>query len=139
MRVIAATNRNLVDMVARGTFREDLYYRLNVFPLALPPLRARTEDIEGLVLHLAAKQGRAVAVSPDALRCLCAYAWPGNVRELENVVERAYVTRTLVETEWVIEGDRGAARRLGLHPNTLRSRLKRWGIKRPHLEVLAAS
>ncbi|HTA20633.1 MAG TPA: helix-turn-helix domain-containing protein, partial [Polyangia bacterium] len=54
-------------------------------------------------------------------------------------VERAHVTRTLVETDWVIEGDRGAARRLGLHPNTLRSRLKRWGIKRPNLDVLAAS
>jgi formate hydrogenlyase transcriptional activator len=60
---------------------------------------------------------------------------PATVEE----VERAYVTRTLVETDWVIEGDRGAARRLGLHPNTLRSRLKRWGIKRPNLEVLAAS
>ncbi|HSZ83496.1 MAG TPA: sigma 54-interacting transcriptional regulator, partial [Polyangia bacterium] len=194
VRVIAATNRNLVDMVARGTFREDLYYRLNVFPVALPPLRARPRDIailvHAFVRQFARQAGRRIdGVTPEAMRRLESYRWPGNVRELQNVVERAvilargrtlglealpdlgptrdeaaplaalaaaraaassgpltveeveraYVTRTLVDTAWVIEGDRGAARRLGLHPNTLRSRLKRWGIKRPNLEILAAS
>jgi len=91
MRVVAACNQDPREAIRAGTLREDLYYRLNVFSLALPPLRARPEDIEGLVHHLAAKQGRAVDVSAPALACLQRYAWPGNVRELENVVQRALI------------------------------------------------
>ena len=91
MRVIAACNQDPREAIRAGTLREDLYYRLNVFSLALPPLRERSEDIEGLVVHLAAKQSRNVAVSAEALSCLRRYAWPGNVRELENVVQRALI------------------------------------------------
>jgi formate hydrogenlyase transcriptional activator len=182
VRVIAATNRNLPQMVARRQFREDLYYRLNVFPVALPPLRERADDIPPLVqafLRRFARQAgkRIDDVAPQAMWRLLAYKWPGNVRELQNVIERAvvfarrnvldldalpdlsaspaeaavgptlsadgpaprtiaeverwYVEQVLMETRWVIEGERGAARRLGLHPNTLRSRLKRWGVMRP--------
>jgi PAS domain S-box-containing protein len=184
VRVVAATNRNLPQLVARGQFREDLYYRLNVFPVSLPPLRERAEDIPPLVhtfLQRYARQAgkRIDEVAPEAMWRLLAYKWPGNVRELQNVIERAvvfarhrvldidalpdlsatpslhsipsiaaapsdtppprtiaeverwYVEQVLTETRWVIEGERGAARRLGLHPNTLRSRLKRWGVMRP--------
>jgi transcriptional regulator with GAF, ATPase, and Fis domain len=181
VRVVAATNRSLPQMVARRQFREDLYYRLNVFPVALPPLRERADDIPPLVqsfLRRFARQAgkRIDDVAPEAMWRLLAYNWPGNVRELQNVIERAvifargtmldvdalpdlsatpspmpiatasmdsptprtiaeverwYVEQVLTETRWVIEGERGAARRLGLHPNTLRSRLKRWGVMRP--------
>jgi DNA-binding NtrC family response regulator len=94
VRVIAATHSDLEKMVADGAFREDLYYRLNVIPVKLPPLRDRREDIPLLVQHfaqrLSADQGRGPAtVSQDAMRKLMAYAWPGNVRQLENAVERA--------------------------------------------------
>jgi formate hydrogenlyase transcriptional activator len=203
VRVLAATNRNLVEMIAQGKFREDLYYRLNVFPLALPPVRERAGDIpilaHAFLRRFARQAGRRLAgFTPEAMQRLEGYRWPGNVRELQNVIERAvilavgptvgpealpdlgpavpglpvalalrdpgpgspvgepqrafvrapraideverdYVARTLAETEWIIEGDRGAARRLGLHPNTLRSRLKRWGLRRPSDVVLAAS
>jgi transcriptional regulator with GAF, ATPase, and Fis domain len=172
-------------MVARGRFREDLYYRLAVFPVALPPLRERAADIPLLVrsflLRFARQAGRPIQdVTPEAMDALCTYRWPGNVRELQNVIERSvvltrgplvdldalpdlsagapptysdesvftppglpaasrtidevergYVAEVLAATSWVIEGERGAARRLGLHPNTLRSRLKRWGLTRP--------
>jgi two-component system response regulator AtoC len=91
MRVIAACNVDPREAVRAGRLREDLYYRLNVFSLALPPLRDRVEDIEGLVQHLAARAGRRVTFSPDALACLQGYAWPGNVRELDNVVQRALI------------------------------------------------
>jgi two-component system response regulator AtoC len=91
MRVIAACNVDPREAVRTGRLREDLYYRLNVFSLALPPLRERVEDIEGLVQHLAARAGRRVAFAPDALACLQGYAWPGNVRELDNVVQRALI------------------------------------------------
>ena len=201
VRVLAATNRYRAEMVAQGRFREDLYYRLNVFPLALPPLRARPGDItilaHAFLRRFARQAGKRIeGFTPEALRRLESYRWPGNVRELQNVVERAvilatgrlvgaeelpelanafaverlaappdapaaspvgepprafvrmpraidaverdYVARTLAETDWIIEGDRGAARRLGLHPNTLRSRLKRWGLRRPSDDVLAA-
>jgi transcriptional regulator with GAF, ATPase, and Fis domain len=181
VRVIAATNRDLPQLVARRQFREDLYYRLNVFPVALPPLRERADDIPLLVgaflRRFARQAGKHIdEVAPDAMWRLLAYNWPGNVRELQNVIERAvvfarrhvldleslpdlsasalpapvsvtapegtatrtiaeverwYVEQVLMETRWVIEGERGAARRLGLHPNTLRSRLKRWGVMRP--------
>jgi DNA-binding NtrC family response regulator len=94
VRVIAATHSDLTRMVAEGSFREDLFYRLNVIPIHMPPLRERREDIPLLVQHflerLAADTGRpAVTVSQEAVRRLMAYAWPGNVRQLENAVERA--------------------------------------------------
>jgi transcriptional regulator with PAS, ATPase and Fis domain len=89
VRVIAATNRNLPDRVAAGEFREDLLYRLRVIHVHVPPLRERREDIRVLVKHLAARAGRQVQFSDEALRMLERYRWPGNVRELQNVVERA--------------------------------------------------
>ena len=97
VRLVAATNRNLVDEVRRGKFREDLYYRLNVFPITLAPLRERKADIPLLVAHfveLACNEfNRPPAlISPEALATLKGYNWPGNVRELRNVVERAVIT-----------------------------------------------
>ncbi|MCL4424276.1 MAG: sigma 54-interacting transcriptional regulator [Firmicutes bacterium] len=94
VRIIAATSRPLEEMIRKGDFREDLYYRLNVVPLYLPPLRERVEDIPLLVEHLltkfSTKMGRTIKkVDPQALSKLLAYPWPGNVRELENVLERA--------------------------------------------------
>jgi len=94
VRVIAATHSDLAKMVADGAFREDLYYRLNVIPVKLPPLRERREDIPILVQHflqkLSAESGRTpVTISQDALRRLMAYHWPGNIRQLENAIERA--------------------------------------------------
>jgi DNA-binding NtrC family response regulator len=89
VRVVAATNHSLPALIARGEFREDLYYRLNVVPIRLPPLRERTADIGPLARHFAGKYGgRAVGFSPQALAALEEYAWPGNVRELENFCER---------------------------------------------------
>jgi PAS domain S-box-containing protein len=175
VRIVAATNRDLVKAVAERTFREDLYYRLSVFPISLPPLRDRTEDIPLLVRFLverfATRTGRHIeGISRETMRRLVAYRWPGNIRELENVLERAVILATapmldveigdgyapgspspvtepplasleaiehrhivavLTRTNWVIDGPRGAAQILGLHPNTLRSRLKKFGITRP--------
>lgn len=96
LRVIAATNRNLAEMTAAGQFREDLFYRLNVFPVTLPPLRARGSDVITLADHFAAKfsakLGKSVKrISTPALDMLMSYHWPGNVRELENVIERAVI------------------------------------------------
>ena len=96
VRFIAATNMDLEKEVAAGNFREDLYYRLNVIPLNLPPLRERPEDIEPLADHFlaksAAKTGHRVSrVAPQALAAMRKYQWPGNVRELENVVERGVI------------------------------------------------
>jgi formate hydrogenlyase transcriptional activator len=174
VRIIAATNRDLLKAVHDQAFREDLYYRLSVFPIALPPLRDRAEDIPLLVRFLvdkfAARVGKRIdGVSRETMRSLVTYRWPGNVRELENVLERAVILATgptldlesdaelsagpatpaadlpapsleaierrhiltvLRQTQWVIEGPRGAAQILGLHPNTLRSRLKKLGITR---------
>src|SRR5690606_4588786 len=93
VRVIAATNRNLREMIGQGTFREDLFYRLYVIHLTVPPLRGRREDIPGLPAHFRGLFSRragnvACDFSPEALRLLSEYHWPGNVRELENVIER---------------------------------------------------
>ena len=193
VRVIAATNRDLRRAVFEGALREDLYYRLSVFPLRVPPLRERTEDIPLLVHYFvgrhATRIGRRISRVPKAaMERLVAYPWPGNVRELENVIERAVIlspgpdleiaaeglpapleraddsdqppqthelrqvrvsggapidsTQTLEEidrthivevlqrTGWKIDGTDGAARLLKLHPSTLRSRIKRLGIRR---------
>jgi len=97
VRVIAATNRNLRDMIGQGAFREDLFYRLNVIHLTVPPLRERREDIASLaahfLTHFAGRGGNAATdISPEAMQLLIDYNWPGNVRELENVVERVAVT-----------------------------------------------
>ncbi len=96
LRIIAATNRNLIEMTEKGTFREDLYYRLNVFPMTIPPLRDRGSDIISLadffVTQFAAETGKDVKrISTPALSMLMAYHWPGNVRELENVIERSVI------------------------------------------------
>jgi formate hydrogenlyase transcriptional activator len=177
VRVIAASNRRLDEAVRAGRFRADLLYRLNVFPLQVPPLRERAGDIPLLVAfflgNLSKRLGKTLdGVSRRSLERLAAYSWPGNIRELQNVVERAAILATapLVEipsdllapspatpmasvaasesrtlenlerehilsvlkgTAGVIEGPRGAAGVLGLHPNTLRSRMKRLGIDRP--------
>jgi PAS domain S-box-containing protein len=170
VRVIAATNRDLLKAVREKTFREDLYYRLNVFPISLPPLRERREDIPSLVHFLINKfkmriGKRIDGVAPETMRLLLDYSWPGNIRELENVlersvilasgptleidrdflpdsaspapqassleeVERRHMEAVLKQTDGVIDGPRGAAKILGLHPNTLRSRLKKLGISR---------
>ncbi|MBP1764297.1 MAG: tyrR [Firmicutes bacterium] len=94
VRILAATNRNLEDMIAQNRFREDLYYRLNVIPLFIPPLRERTEDIPLMVQYFIRKfsirlQKEAIIISDTALDRLMHYHWPGNIRELENVIERA--------------------------------------------------
>src|SRR5262245_19209469 len=89
VRVVAATNRNLADMVANGQFREDLLYRLRVIHIHVPPLRERKEDVRVLVEYLASKAARPVSFSDEALRTLERYRWPGNIRELQNVVEQA--------------------------------------------------
>jgi len=172
VRVIAATNRNLTEAVKSGSFRSDLFYRLNVFPLTLPALRERREDIPLLVSHFlsrfAKKLGKRLErLSKESMDRLMRYDWPGNVRELLSVIERAsilargpvvqveesldlrlrsaadghglkkledmeraHIIRVLEETNWVIVGSRGAALILGLHPNTLRSRMQKLGIKK---------
>jgi formate hydrogenlyase transcriptional activator len=181
VRVIAATNRDLAKAVADGSFRADLFYRLNVFPLQVPPLRERREDIALLARYFTERFGakigkRIEAIAPETLERLLAYPWPGNVRELENVIERAvilspgpvleidahslrapaatiaqpapadpapsppssslddlqrkHILKALERARWVIEGPKGAARALGLKPNTLRSRMKKLGIRR---------
>ncbi len=96
LRVLATTNRDLQEMVADGEFREDLFYRLNVFPLDIPPLRERTRDIVPLARHFAARiaEGRKRRFSVEAEALLRAHAWPGNVRELENTVQRALILAT---------------------------------------------
>ena len=96
MRVVAASNRRLADLVKAGTFRQDLYYRINVVKLILPPLRQRREDIPLLAEHFIASFNRLrekdiTGVSPEVLRILMAHDYPGNVRELENIIEHAFV------------------------------------------------
>ncbi len=193
VRIIAATNRDLERAIAQDKFRQDLYYRLNVYPIHLPPLRDRAEDIPLLVSFFlkkfAARTGKRVDdITPELARRFSSYAWPGNVRELENILERAvilargdtldvdctpllaaapaarpvaalqsdpgparsagtpnpppaagasleaiereHIRATLEQTGWVIDGPSGAARKLELHPNPLRSRMKKLGITR---------
>ncbi len=173
VRVIAATNRDLHAAVKAGSFRADLLYRLNVFPIEVPPLSARASDIPLLVNRFVAKFSTKIGkkidgVSQATMDHLMKYSWPGNIRELENVieratilakgsmlqiddvmlhgnsaplmpvtdsleeVERAHILRILQEVNWVIEGTQGAALRLDLHPNTLRSRMQKLGIKKAH-------
>ncbi len=104
VRIIAATNRDPMAAVTAGTLREDLLYRLNVFPIALPPLRARLDDIELLCSHflhdIAQKEGAPRQPTPAALDKLQAYQWPGNVRELRNAMQRAYV---MAEGDWITD------------------------------------
>jgi PAS domain S-box-containing protein len=176
VRVLAATNRDLLQCVRDKTFREDLYYRLSVFPIHLPPLHERREDIPTLAQFVlnrfAMRIGKHIdGIGRETMQRLLSYRWPGNVRELENVLERAvilangptleigpdvlnvsvtpesaaipdepsttleakerdHILATLRQTNWVVDGDRGAAKILGLHPNTLRSRMKKLGIHR---------
>jgi formate hydrogenlyase transcriptional activator len=96
VRLVAATNRNLMDMVDQGNFRSDLYYRLNVFPILLPPLRERREDIPALVMHfveiLGRRMGREIEhIPPETMSALSSHPWPGNIRELQNLIERAVI------------------------------------------------
>ena len=96
VRLVAATNRNLAEMVKQGEFRSDLYYRLDVFPIMVPPLRARREDIPGLVEHFIGIVGGRVRkqikhIPRETMSALCSYDWPGNIRELQNRVERAVI------------------------------------------------
>jgi formate hydrogenlyase transcriptional activator len=195
VRIIAATARNLEDAVASGRFRADLFYRLNVLPLTVPPLRERRADVPQLVMFFLERFGKKLGkpiqgVSRETMDLLVQYPWPGNIRELQNVIERGvvlcqgpllalgrdllprglvtapgppardpgpgpgtggaprpavapaseplpleeverrHILAVLGETRGVIEGPRGAARLLALHPNTLRSRMKRLGIPR---------
>ena len=117
VRVIAATNRNLQQAIEKKEFREDLYYRLNVFPITCPPLRKRKEDIPLLVKHFCQKHetkiGKKISnVSPVVLDALMAYDWPGNIRELENIIERALILsrgNTLEYGEWVPSDNTGTA------------------------------
>ncbi len=110
-RVIAATNRNLEEAIEAGTFRRDLFYRLNVFPIRIPPLRERMDDIPLLVKHFVQKHSKRIGkeiqgISQSALRSLHHYHWPGNVRELENVIERAVIIsngKQLVLGDWMIK------------------------------------
>ena len=96
VRLVAATNRDLAGMVKQGKFRSDLYYRLNVFPIALPPLRARREDIPGLVAHFVEIFGRQMGkqienIPPETMSTFSSYEWPGNIRELQNFIERSVI------------------------------------------------
>lgn len=174
VRVIAATNRDLEKLIRTGEFREDLFYRLNVFPVFLPPLRDRKDDISVLANHFAikysAKCGKKIESIPQkTLEALQNYRWPGNIRELENIIERGvivckgtqlkfgdwlpfkhtdpfesglvtmeesernHIIEALKITNGLVSGEKGAAKILGLNPQTLYSRMKRLGITREQL------
>jgi len=120
VRVLAASNRDLAEQVKEGSFREDLYYRINVVQVTMPPLRERIEDIPLLIEHLAAKHGLIAAgsgiITSEALKCLMNYQFPGNVRELENIVERSLVlSRDKITLESLPTPVRGSAKRFDLH------------------------
>jgi len=128
VRVVAATNRDLDKQVAEHTFREDLYYRLNVIPIVVPPLRERREDIPLLATHFLKKYAHAagkniVRLNPDSLEALCAYDWPGNVRQLENAVERAVALETGEQLRVEIPSEKAKARAMaaavGAGPTTV--------------------
>jgi transcriptional regulator with PAS, ATPase and Fis domain len=117
VRVIAATNRNLREMVGRGAFREDLFYRLNVLNVVVPPLRERREDVPVLVSHFleryaASNRPSNISVSDEAMKAMAHHNWPGNVRELENVIERLVVTvpGDVIEVDHLPDELRGAGR-----------------------------
>ncbi len=171
VRIVAATHHDLESAMREGRFRADLYYRLNVFPIVLPPLRDRLEDLPRLVWYFVNRRQRALNRKftniPDGVfDALQARTWPGNIRELANVIERAmihsaggtlvldempapqpsaslreagtleemerqYVEDALRRCRWRINGRGNAAEVLGLHPNTLRNRMKKFGIQRP--------
>jgi formate hydrogenlyase transcriptional activator len=176
VRVLAASNRNLAEAVRDGRFRMDLYYRLQVIPVEVPPLRERRADIPALAAHFVARLSRQFGrhvnrIREETMRHLMAYDWPGNVRELENFLaravvlssgeildaplelmaargtpeaspaqslpqsledaERRHVESVLASTYWVVEGPKGAAGILQMNPSTLRSLMKRLGIRRP--------
>jgi len=173
VRIIAATNRDLKEEIAKDRFREDLFYRLNIFPVEVPPLRQRRDDIPLLVQHFlrkfCAEMGKDIKrLSEATLNKLVNHSWPGNIRELENVIERAvittqgdtlqvldqfspadpesepdqqanfqtlseleraYILKILEKTRGRIDGKTGAAQILGLHPSTLRGRMRKLGIQ----------
>jgi transcriptional regulator with GAF, ATPase, and Fis domain len=177
VRIVAATNHDLGAMTTDGRFRADLFYRMNVFPIRLPPLRERAADIPRLVWYIIHRRQKALQrtithISDDVMARLQAFDWPGNVRELQNVIERAlihshgdhlvldadlglgegarmaaagaddaaatldvaqrrHITRVLEQCHWRINGAGNAAEQLGLHPNTLRFRMKKLGLTRP--------
>jgi DNA-binding NtrC family response regulator len=121
VRIVAATNRNLEEMIKKGEFREDLFYRLNVLPIQLPPLRERKNDIEVLAQYFIERFNQQhrksiTAIAPDAMELLKAHNWPGNIRELENVIEHSFVieTTTLITAMALPDALTGGARRPGL-------------------------
>src|SRR5213593_4236279 len=123
IRVIAATNQDLTRLVAEGRFREDLYYRINVIPIVLPPLRERREDVPLLAEHFLAKYGEQMGknisrISRDAMDLLVHHEWPGNIRELENVIERAVALETTptILPDSLPPGIRGEVPRVGAGP-----------------------
>lgn len=173
VRVIAATNRNLSAEVQHNNFRSDLYYRLNVFPITIPALRKRKEDLPQLIQYFIARESKKYnkvfqQVSHADMQRLLDHDWPGNIRELSNVVERSviigegttirfdwwdaeasatgsydnrlerierdHILAVMEKCNWKINGENGAAEMLDMNPNTLRSRMKRLGIKRPAAE-----
>jgi formate hydrogenlyase transcriptional activator len=171
VRIVAATHHDLEAAVAEGRFRADLFYRLSVYPISLPPLRERAEDVPRLVWFFINKRQRALnakiaRVPAPVMNALQQHTWPGNVRELENVIERAmihsrsdtlfldgglggrpsvisggsvsledverrHIADVLRNCGWRINGASNAAEQLGLHPNTLRFRMSKLGIRRP--------
>jgi formate hydrogenlyase transcriptional activator len=175
VRVICATHRNLIEMLDKREFRADLFYRLSVFPIELPPLRDRPEDVHLLVHHFAMDYAARIhkpikAISEEFMEALVRHSWPGNVRELQNFIERSVILSTgavltgslpeftgtsqlsgagtleeaershilqaLQQTEGVIGGRDGAAARLGLPRTTLISKIKRLGINRGQSSAL---
>jgi transcriptional regulator with PAS, ATPase and Fis domain len=131
VRVIASTNKNLIDLIRENLFRVDLYYRLNVFPINMPPLRERIEDIPDFVANFLLKfnllYGKEKAFSHEAIRSLMSYAWPGNVRELENIVERlAVISTNAMLTREDVEGVMGMG---GNHVGDAREHVAGQGLK----------